>query len=53
MNTLTDLPQICIGELGKTAGMFLAWFESLKLKRLTLVEKKLFLQTLSARLHSL
>ena len=39
MNTLTDLLQICIGELGKTPGIFLAWFESLKFKRLTFVEK--------------
>ena len=23
---ITDLPQILIGELGRTTGMFLAWF---------------------------
>ena len=33
----TDLPQILIGELGKTMGMFLAWLLKSKLSRFTLV----------------
>ena len=28
MNPITDLPQISIGELGRTTQMFLAWFRS-------------------------
>ena len=39
MNPRTDLPQIIIRELGRTSGMFLAWFKSSKLSGLTFIAK--------------
>ena len=35
MNSFTDLPQILIGQLGMTTGMFLAWFKDSKLSEST------------------
>ena len=32
MNSSTDLPQILIGELGRTMGVFLAWYKKFKRK---------------------
>ena len=39
MSPLTDLPQILIGELLRTTGMFLSWFKKSMLIGLTFVGK--------------
>ena len=44
-NPLTDLPQIWIVELGRTPGMFLAWFKIVKLSGLTIIYRKISFQT--------
>ena len=40
---MTDLPQVLIGELGRTKEMFLAWFNlASKLSGFTFIEKNRF-----------
>ena len=39
MNPRTDLPQILLGELEKTTGMFLTWFSDSKLSTSTFIKK--------------
>ena len=39
---MTDLPQILIGELNRTTGMFLAWYKISKLNISTIIKKTLF-----------
>ena len=35
MSEYNSVPKILIGELSRTTGMFLAWFENVKMNRLT------------------
>ena len=41
MNPMTDLPQMLIGEFGRTTEMFLAWFKRFDLRRSTSGEQKI------------